>query len=487
MKVTETMARLKMEAATATVQLHPAQRSFLDSNSLFRAFVGGVGSGKSWAGSYDLIRRARAGRLYMVVAPTYAMLADATFRSFLGVAGQLGVVNARDVKKSAPPSIKLRTGAEVLFRSADEPDRLRGPNLSGLWLDEASLMALDAFTVSIGRLREAGEQGWLTATFTPKGKGHWTFDTFATGRPDTAIFYARTRDNPFLPANFSETVRLQYTSRLALQELEGEFTDSDGSMFNRAWFGTLPAPPRIVRRLRAWDLAGTPRDPRKNRDPDYTAGVLLGRAEDGSTVILDVKRLRGSPRQVEEAIRQAAELDGKATAIWLEQEPGSAGATVVDHYARRVLAGFNFRAERSTGDKATRSAPLAAAAEHGLVKLLAGHWNKDFLDEVEVFPQGAHDDQVDACSLAFNKLTALHRFWMRVGGETFDFGGDAPPPVPRRVVRPDGTVLEEVPGMGTQVTYPGTPARQGLDIRPGAAGWERRPPLSGWRPGGWRW
>ena len=140
--------------------------------------VGGIGSGKSWVGSYDLIRRGKPGRLYMVVAPTFGMLADSTFRMFLQIAGELGVVDPADVRKSAPPSVRLLTGAEVLFRSADDADRLRGPNLTGIWLDEASLMTQDVFTIAIGRLREGSEQGWLSATFTPKGKSHWSYDVF---------------------------------------------------------------------------------------------------------------------------------------------------------------------------------------------------------------------------------------------------------------------------------------------------------------------
>src|SRR5262249_7085963 len=131
------------------------------------------------------------------------------------------------------------------------------------------------------------------------------------------------------------------------------------------------------------------------------------------TVVIDVKRLRGSPSQVEAAVRQTAELDGRRTAVEMEQEPGSAGGTVVDHFARSVLNGFAFHAERSSGDKASRAEPLAAAAERGLVKLLAGYWNKDFLDELEVFPFGPHDDQVDGCSLAFNKLARKLQFWIR--------------------------------------------------------------------------
>src|SRR5262249_5683012 len=208
------------------------------------------GSGKSWAGAYDMLRRAKAGRLYCVVSPTFGMLADSTFRSFEALARQLSLADSDDVKKSAPPAIRLRTGAEVLFRSADQPERLRGPNLSGVWMDEASLMDVDAYTILIGRLREGGEQGWLTATFTPKGKAHWTYETFATGKPDTAIFHARTSDNPFLPSQFHDTVRGQYTSLLAAQELEGEFLDSGGTLFRRAWFQVVDALPKLKDRVR---------------------------------------------------------------------------------------------------------------------------------------------------------------------------------------------------------------------------------------------
>jgi predicted phage terminase large subunit-like protein len=386
------------------VRLHPAQAAFLRSEALFRAFCGGIGSGKSWAGAYDLARRARDGRLYMVCAPTYAMLADATFRMFLQVAGEdLGIIDPGDVKRSAPPSIRLRTGAEVLFRSADEPDRLRGPNLSGVWLDEASLMPQDAFAVTIGRLREAGEQGWLSATFTPKGRQHWTHETFATGRPDTAIFRARTADNPFLPPRFYDTTRRQYTAALAAQELEGEFIDAGGTLFQRHWFPVVDAVPPLVARVRAWDLAATPKDEGKARDPDYTAGVLMGKAQDRTLYVLDMRRLRGTPQQVEALVRQTAQADGRGTAIVMEQEPGSAGKVVTDHYLR-LLQGYTFHGKRSTGSKADRAQPLAAQAEGGAVKLLRGGWNQDFLDELEMFPFGTHDDAVDAASLALAQL-----------------------------------------------------------------------------------
>lgn len=97
-------------------------------------------------------------------------------------------------------------------------------------------MSEDVFKIAIGRLRQAGEQGWLTATFTPKGKTHWTYKTFAMGGLNTAIFRAKTRDNPFNPEGFEGILRTKYTSFEAQQELEGLFLDEGGNHFRpRPW------------------------------------------------------------------------------------------------------------------------------------------------------------------------------------------------------------------------------------------------------------
>jgi hypothetical protein len=149
----------------------------------------------------------------------------------------------------------------------------------------------------------------------------------------------------------------------------------------------------------------------------------------------------------------------------MEQEPGSSGTLLIDHYSRHVLFGYNFQAERSTGDKTTRAQPLAAAAERGLVKMATAHWNKEFLDEVSIFPYGSHDDQIDASSLAFNKLAAKKEFWMRKAGIILG-GSDT------RGLDGEPTV-EFSAGMGVIYTIPGEPPSGGIDLRPNAPGWRR--------------
>lgn len=340
-----------------------------------------------------MIMRAKADRLYMVVSPTYPMLSDSTLRSFLAVADELGVVKSK--KMSAPMSVTLTTDAEIIFRSGDDPDRLRGPNLSGAWVDEASITDKAVYDLLIPTLREGGEFGWLSATFTPRGKQHWTYDVFATGRPDTAIVTAKSFENPFLPPEFFDTIKQQYGegSNLARQELYGEFIDDGGLMFRRSWFKIVDnVPDKFKRVVRFWDLAASV--PKKlGDDPDWTAGVKIARTEEGQFFILDVRRIRGTPLEVENLVKRTAEEDGKSVGVRMEQEPGASGIAVIDHYARKVLVGYDYKGVKSTGPKEERARPFSAAAENNNVIIKRAQWNTGFLDELEGFPFGPHDDQ----------------------------------------------------------------------------------------------
>lgn len=382
------------------VRMHAVQAAFRASTALYRGFVGGRGAGKSWIGAYDLIRRAKAGRLYLVAAPTYKMLADSSMRAFRARAEELHYLQG--VNRSSMTAT-LGNGAQVLFRSTEDPDTLRGPNLSGAWFDEAGEMKEDAFLVAIACLREAGEQGWLSATFTPRGRSHWTYRVFGEGRENTALFCAATRENPFNPAGFEDTLRGQYTSGFAAQELEGKFVDLGGTVAKREWFGVLEEAPRCRRKVRAWDFAATPEG--MDGRGDWTAGALMGEREDGrGWVLLDMARRKVAGGAIAGLVRSTAEADGKDVEVGVEQEPGSSGKVAVA-YLTRELAGFRVRAVSPGGrDKLTRAMPLLAQAEAGNVWLLRGEWNRAWLDEAAAFPEGEHDDQMDATAHAFNLL-----------------------------------------------------------------------------------
>lgn len=386
-----------------TVPLHSSQRHFRRSDALWRGFVGGRGAGKSYVGAFDLLMRTRPGRLYLAAAPTYDMLRDASLRTFLGLAEKLKLYrDYRDMNRSML-IVRLVNGAEVLFRSAGEPERLRGPNLSGVWLDEASLMERAALEVCIACLREGGEQGWLSATFTPKGRQHWTYDVFGHARPNTALFHARTADNPFLPAGFDDAVRALYPASLAAQELEGQFVEGGGSIFPRDGLRVVEAGPAKAARVRYWDKAGT------EGGGAYTAGVLFGRTEDGLYFVENVVRGQWGSHARNQVMLETAKADRQrcgSVQVVVEQEPGSGGKESAE-YTLKLLAGFPVFAERVTGDKLTRAQPLAAQVQAGNVRLVRGSWNTAYIDELSTFPAGPYKDQVDASAGAFNRLAGV--------------------------------------------------------------------------------
>lgn len=177
-------------------------------------------------------------------------------------------------------------------------------------------------------------------------------------------------------------------------------TPEEGGMFKRQWFDLVGAAPREAQRVRAWDRAGT------EGGGDYTVGLLMAKDKQGVYYIEDVVRGQYSDLQADKILAQTTEIDAGLHAVttWLEQEPGSSGKQVAK-ITIRALAGHVVKAERSTGDKATRAQPYAAQCEAGNVKLVRGAWNAAYLNELTSFPYGTHDDQVDASSLAFNKLT----------------------------------------------------------------------------------
>jgi Terminase RNaseH-like domain len=85
------------------------------------------------------------------------------------------------------------------------------------------------------------------------------------------------------------------------------------------------------------------------------------------------------------------------------QDPGAAGKFEARQLAG-LLQGYQVASEREKGNKENRADPFASQCEQGYVKLVEGAWNHAFVEELCAFPNGAHDDQVDAASAAFRAL-----------------------------------------------------------------------------------
>ncbi len=164
-------------------------------------------------------------------------------------------------------------------------------------------------------------------------------------------------------------------------------------------------PENLVALVRAWDLAATEIN-LENKDPDRTAGVLMGRMANGQYIVLDVKRMAANAADVRAIVKSTAETDKVeygCKRILIPQDPGQAGKEQAQSYIR-ILSGFNVKSKPISGNKITRAEPFAAQWQQGNVLLLEGKWNEAFLHELEGFPDALHDDQVDAASDAFSAV-----------------------------------------------------------------------------------
>lgn len=163
--------------------------------------------------------------------------------------------------------------------------------------------------------------------------------------------------------------------------------------------------------VRWWDLAAT--EERPDNDPDYTVGLLLGYHERlGLSYVLDVRRGRWRPAQVENEIARTAledaalfKGDRSRVRIYLVQDPGAAGKIVVDAFVRRLLQGYPVQGIRETGSKEDRARLVSAQADRGNLVVVSAEWTERFLAELEAFPEVPHDDQVDALSGAYAMAT----------------------------------------------------------------------------------
>ena len=404
------------------IRLHRAQKLFRDSKALYRGFVGGRGAGKSWIGAYDMIRRAKPGHTYLIASPTGVKLHDETYPTFKAIAEMMG--RWGPVKLTPYPTVQLTTGATIRFRSAEDPEKMRGPNLSGVWLDEASLMEEAAFKICIACLREHGEQGWLSASFTPKGLSHWTYEKWGKVQPNTAIFHAETHENPFLPPDFEDTLRQQYTGLYAEQELGGRFVAVEGAEWrpeyfpDSIWFTDWPTPPHWIATALALDPSKG-RDaskPREGRKPDFSAYVWGGvDAHGGVWIDADLDQTRDVSRIVQDGIAHFRRFLPGAFVVEINQFQ-SLLATELARQGKLLnlhlpLWGIVNAAPDSKTMRIQKIGPYLARRElhfrdtPGCRLLVA---------QLRDFPMGAYDDGPDALEMLIRML--LHQIRGRTEG-----------------------------------------------------------------------
>lgn len=189
--------------------------------------MSGLGAGKTFSGCIKAVLKANEGQDGLIIAPTYTMLRDATEKTLFSILDD----GNQHYEFNKTEGVLKYHGAQILFRSADMPDRARGTNLNWAYLDEASQMHESMWQIVLGRLRQGkNPQAWITTT--PAGF-NWVYRYWVEKTdPNYELIHSTTHENVYLPEEYVRDLESNYVGEFAKQEIGGDFVLFEGLVYN---------------------------------------------------------------------------------------------------------------------------------------------------------------------------------------------------------------------------------------------------------------
>jgi phage terminase large subunit-like protein len=322
----------------------------------------GRGWGKTQSGANWIIEQAlrHPGSDWAVVAPTFR---DTKKTCFEGLSGLLAMLQPGEMVAYNRSGLELTVagGSRIFGYSADQPERLRGSNLSGSWCDEIGSWRYPAtwYEGLVPALR-IGAHPRVVVTTTPRMV---PLVRDLAGRDDGSVHVTRgsTWENS---ENLSQTaldeLRRRYDgTRLGRQELEGELLeDVEGALWTHmdidATRTTLAKMPQLIRVVVAIDPAVT-----SGEDSDETGIVVAAEGSDGEGYVLADLTMRGTP---DACMRTAVRAYAQYEADCIVAEVNNGGDYVRD-LLRTVDRQVPYRAVRASRGKRVRAEPVSALYE----------------------------------------------------------------------------------------------------------------------------
>ena len=382
--------------------------------------LAGRGSGKTraaaemlgwWAWSQPQTR-------WLVSAPTSGDLKGTCFE---GDSGLLKVIPGILIAKynSSLHEIHLKNGSLIKGIPASEPERFRGPQFHGGWLDE--LAAWEYLQESWDMIQfgiRLGQRTKLICSTTPKPKDV-ILDLIGREGDDVVITRASTYSNiKNLAPSFQKQI-LQYEgTNLGRQEIHAEIIDpEEGGIVKRDWFRLWPDGkpfPKLEYIIQSYDCATS--DKTIN---DPTGSITLGvfKPTDGGMCVmvldcwqehLQYPDLR--PRVIKEYDMVYGEGREKKLVDLLLVEDKSAGISLIQDLQRAHLPVHAYNPGRA--DKIQRLSIVANIIKAGRVwvpessqrKGFVRDWAEGMVSQICSFPETVHDEFVDCISQGLRYL-----------------------------------------------------------------------------------
>jgi predicted phage terminase large subunit-like protein len=385
--------------------------------------LAGRGAGKTrtaaeqigwWAQSYKATR-------WLVAAPTSSDVRGTCFEGDSGLLSVIPAVLIADYNK-ALHEIKLTNGSLIKGIPASEPERFRGPQFHGGWLDELAAWeyiqeAWDQIQFGM-RLKLPDMKTRLICTTTPKPKD-LIIDLISREGDDVVLTTASTYSNlDNLSENFKRQI-LQYEgTKLGRQEIYAEIIDpEEGGIVQRDWFKLWPADkpiPKLEFVVQSYDCAFT-----EKTVNDPTASITFGvfKPQDGGMCVLIIDAWQDrlqypdlKPKVIDESeiIFGEGKTAKKVDLVLVEDK--AAGIVLIQDLQRAHIPVRAYNPGRA--DKIQRLSIVANIVKAGRVYVpessnRSGYvrdWAEAMVTQICSFPNTDHDDFCDAFSQALRYL-----------------------------------------------------------------------------------
>jgi len=382
--------------------------------------VAGRGAGKTRAAAENLGWWAwqNPNTRWLVSAPTSSDLRATCFEGDSGLLSVIPPVLIKDYNKSLHELV-LVNGSLIKGIPASEPERFRGPQFHGGWLDE--LAAWDYLQESWDMIMfgiRLGQRTKLICSTTPKPKDV-VLDLISREGDDVVITRASTYANiKNLAPSFQKQI-LQYEgTNLGRQEIHAEIIDpEEGGIVHRDWFRLWPDGkpfPRFEYVIQSYDCGYKDKEA-----SDPTGNITLGvfKPLDGGMCVMVIDCWQEKltypdlrPKIIDEYETVYGEGKEKKRVDLLLVEDKAAGISLIQDLQRAGLPvrGYN----PGKADKSQRLSIVANIIKAGRVwvpessvrKGYVRDWAEGMVSQICSFPNTAHDEYVDCISQALRFL-----------------------------------------------------------------------------------
>ncbi|TGP55771.1 ATP-binding protein [Mesorhizobium sp. M2D.F.Ca.ET.225.01.1.1] len=389
--------------------------------------LAGRGFGKTRTGAEWVHEQIAAGKSRIaLVGPTAGDARDIMVEGESGILASAPKWNRPDYQ----PALRKLTwpnGAIAMTFSADEPERLRGPQHEAAWCDELGAWRYSEAWDQLQFGLRIGTRPQAVVTTTPKPTKILR-DLIARAGQDVVITRGKTKDNASnLAPSFIKAIEDRYGgTRLGRQELDGELLeDIAGALWQRSWFDRdrVEKAPELKRIVVAIDPAISNKE-----GSDETGIVVAGLGFDGRGYVLDDDSGRYAPNEWADRAVQAFRAF-KADRIVAEKNQGG---DLVEATIRMVDPHVPYRAVHASRGKAVRAEPVSALYEQGKISHVGAFPTLEdqlasFASDFDRARAGFSPDRLDALVWAFSELMVKEERKIPVGysvGTYTMVGGD---------------------------------------------------------------